>query len=490
MKLKRIHSGGGQGGEWKPTKGPAAERVVFAEVEYKQPGPNESSGEFHVPEVPVQNCDFAVAGFTNELDPDQGVVALAVYIVHKPSVKAIHAYLDNIERGANEGTNADQICDDYLCISGEILAIDTEFKNDAPKFEHLQIRRDYSLEEFKTSLEGQLQFNSHFIHEANDTEVRIASIGDADGQMLYVRCGPTATPSDRLGASILDVLIDMKLFSELNCHRCNDQSAIQVKVEVELFPVLSSAEEGSVSSSEMPADAKEPSVQISDEIHPPQRKVAERLYTRAVHLLGGKSKFNKFKSMKFIILTPVFSTLVNQTANRVVKHNLCAKEERNEHVCAYSNNNREHFEAFKDFAIKNPECLCVMTADDCHWGVVRNTPDYFGAHDRFVNDSELLALENVLVVLISATPYNVMTCKSRIPEKHVVINGSEIEAARKGDANSEELHVVKWFAPEEMPDGKQPVTLYRRLEQYLQTVASDGEGRMLCHQCVRPCLSY
>ena len=112
MKLKRIHSGGGQGREWKPTKGPAAESVVFAEVEYKQPGPNELSGEFHVPEVPVQNCDFAVAGFKNELDSDQGVVALAVCIVHKPSVKAIHAYLDSIERGANEVTEFDQIYND------------------------------------------------------------------------------------------------------------------------------------------------------------------------------------------------------------------------------------------------------------------------------------------------------------------------------------------------------------------------------------------
>jgi hypothetical protein len=71
--------------------------------------------------------------------------------------------------------------------------------------------------------------------------------------------------------------------------------------EVELGSVSSPAEEGSASSFEMTAYAKEPYVQISDAIHPPHRMVAERRYTHAVHLLGDKSKFNKFKSMKFII---------------------------------------------------------------------------------------------------------------------------------------------------------------------------------------------
>lgn len=60
-------------------------------------------------------------------------------------------------------------------------------------------------------------------------------------------------------------------------------------------------------------------------------------------------------------------------------------------------------------AIGHPDQLFVLIADEAHWGIKAGS-----AHDCFVNSPKLTKLANVLVLLVSATPANLLTFKSRI----------------------------------------------------------------------------
>ena len=93
-----------------------------------------------------------------------------------------------------------------------------------------------------------------------------------------------------------------------------------------------------------------------------------------------------------------------------------------------------------------PAVLYVMIADECHWG-----PTFGGAHSRYINDKELMLAPNLLLLLVSATPYNVLTCNSRV-------NQQPDEA---GAGN-----VVRWFQ-----SGEKAETEYRSMDFYLDTVA-------------------
>ena len=95
------------------------------------------------------------------------------------------------------------------------------------------------------------------------------------------------------------------------------------------------------------------------------------------------------------------------------------------------------FDAFKRGALMQleeirkgkPGMLFVLIADECHWG-----PTTGGQHDKFVNDPELVEAANVLILLVSATPYNVLTCKSRLNQ-----------TCDEGNIGSDRGNVVRWF---------------------------------------------
>ena len=86
-----------------------------------------------------------------------------------------------------------------------------------------------------------------------------------------------------------------------------------------------------------------------------------------------------------------------------------------------------------------------MVADECHWGPVKGSQ-----HDKFVNDPDLCSAPNFLLLLVSATPYNVLTCNSRIDQRPTNNN------------------VVKWFKP-----GEEAESEYRSMRFYIDTIAFD-----------------
>ena len=471
--------------EWKPSfvMNVKDKRVLFAEVEYNPPRSNESTGEINIPDLPlVDACDFALAGVFSKDQCGEGkkIIALAVYVLNPKANEVISDYFKNMKRNNNEATEIDQIQSDYFCVSVEMSSTDNAI--DKRSFSHYHFRGDSSLEEFKSSLEGQLQVDLDFFDD-HRADVRIKGIACKSGPLLYPHTDPKINSSD----CAMSDLLSSKKVAFITGDPCQ-LGALDLIVEIEPIQV---SEVSPITPDDLPTDRSE---MLPDKVHLPQRIVAQRLYARAVRMLGGEERFAKFKELSFIILTPVFSTLVTQTANRVVKMNLCSEAEKGRYVFPYSGNHRESFEAFKAYAMGNPHVLCVAVADECHWGIIRHDHDQscFGAHDKFINDPELCKRKNYLVLLVSASPYNVLTCNSRIPEKYVVADGGDFQDCDKADKDSEELHVVKWFSPQEMRDGQEPVTQYRRLEHYLQTVSSlnPHESRMLCHQYVRACRSF
>lgn len=86
--------------------------------------------------------------------------------------------------------------------------------------------------------------------------------------------------------------------------------------------------------------------------------------------------------------------------------------------------------SFREEVLKCPKRLFITIADECHWG-----PKAFQAYDKMVNDyaegqaagssgsvqDGLLQQENYFVLLVSATPYNVISRASLIPEEYMVI---------------------------------------------------------------------
>lgn len=54
-----------------------------------------------------------------------------------------------------------------------------------------------------------------------------------------------------------------------------------------------------------------------------------------------------------------------------------------------------------------------MIADECHWGITKG-----GGNDMIVNDRELCSKENFFILLVSATPQNLLTYNSRFLSCH------------------------------------------------------------------------
>jgi len=170
-----------------------------------------------------------------------------------------------------------------------------------------------------------------------------------------------------------------------------------------------------------------------------QKKVAKRLFNRVKYVLSQSRRLESFDNLCWIILVPNFTSLRDQTLERLTgnpkKNQLGftellwpAEENGGEipwtsYVMEYTNANQGKFCKFKDYVLteKNKNTLFVIVADESHWGYVQP-----GAHDNFVNDAQLLEKDNLIVVQVSATPYNNLTMDSRVPWKYIsgVVDGN------------------------------------------------------------------
>eukprot|EP00953_Heterococcus_sp_UTEX-ZZ885_P011364 6577-Heterococcus_DN1.PRE.6 len=205
---------------------------------------------------------------------------------------------------------------------------------------------------------------------------------------------------------------------------------------------------------QMPAieDADEPDPAVNAvHTYPEQERVAQALLDKTRQVLasvsGDRKNIEDYKSLDFLVFVPAFSTLKQQTIARVQAQGLNSQSSENadEQGLMYKNSSAKAFKRFKKKAESNKDVLFVIIADECHWG-----PTLQGAHDTFINDQQLCSCPNVVVLLVSATPYNCLTKCSRVKQSDTT-----------ADSN-----VVKWFEHESM----RGVSLYRSLQYYFSTI--------------------
>ncbi|KAL3904301.1 MAG: hypothetical protein SGPRY_011340 [Prymnesium sp.] len=170
----------------------------------------------------------------------------------------------------------------------------------------------------------------------------------------------------------------------------------------------------------------------AEEVKPPsleQARVAEALLRRTKRMLG-EPAFKAFKEVQFLICVPAFTTLQAQTAYRVRKAGLLDRERNEDEYSKVVMNTAGAtgnliFTAFKLRAQREPETLFIIIADECHYAPTRG-----GAQDKYINDELMLKKLNVVVLLISATPFNCLTKTSRIvdPDVSKACNALELES--------------------------------------------------------------
>lgn len=64
----------------------------------------------------------------------------------------------------------------------------------------------------------------------------------------------------------------------------------------------------------------------------------------------------------------------------------------------------------------NKECAYLIIVDEAHWG-----PRAKGMLDARINNNILLKADNVFTLLITATPYNVVTTALQNHKDHIII---------------------------------------------------------------------
>lgn len=188
-------------------------------------------------------------------------------------------------------------------------------------------------------------------------------------------------------------------------------------------------------------------------------------------------EFATFKDFDFQIYTARSNMLETQTRMRLChRQSGCFKPEvyndprklgslANERVIKYvaSKFGDKHLAELKKKAENNKDTLFLIVADEAHWGITNsNSLNTVGSNDRFINVWDDEKYSNVIVLLVSATPWNLLTANSRIPETFIAMHkqSGEIVAVNEGQLHhlldqsgkdvtndvgpKKELHVIQW----------------------------------------------
>ena len=178
-----------------------------------------------------------------------------------------------------------------------------------------------------------------------------------------------------------------------------------------------------------------------------------------------------FDDVDFVVFTARYRMLSDQTEKRIrhpdagvlPKEELEANEESDvrKRIFMYllSKETEMHFDQLKQSVQQNPRTLFVIIADECHWGITRDKEGKTAAHNLYINGwCKENSPSNVLVVQISATPFNLLTGNSRLPKVQCVISDENTTSCSAGDllvletgieevkqiSKKVELHVVHW----------------------------------------------
>ena len=184
-----------------------------------------------------------------------------------------------------------------------------------------------------------------------------------------------------------------------------------------------------------------------------------------------------FDDIDFTVYTARYRMLSDQTEQRICHPDagVLSEEELTSHkggngkkrmfMYGHGEDADKHFAQLKKEVLEKLKTLFIIIADECHWGITKDKDQKSSAHNLFINKWCEESPRNVVVVQISATPFNLLTQDSRIPEVRCLALHDKFTTTRKtyeaGDLLVEEtepeiedrikettkeveLHVVFW----------------------------------------------
>jgi hypothetical protein len=167
-------------------------------------------------------------------------------------------------------------------------------------------------------------------------------------------------------------------------------------------------------------------------IYDKQCEVATRLFGKIKTKIGEDAN-KRFTAFEVFVLVPNLNSLYRQTVSRL-KSFIKQVQERIDPISrkkatflagqnvagrvfksSTGQENLTIFEAMKNAIEKRKNTLFLLIHDEAHYEATKG-----GAVDKFINSPDVLESDNVVTLLVSATPYNLVSNDSRIPEDNVV----------------------------------------------------------------------
>ena len=163
-----------------------------------------------------------------------------------------------------------------------------------------------------------------------------------------------------------------------------------------------------------------------------------------------------FDDVEFAVYTARYRMLSDQTEKRIChpdagvlsKQDLKSRKECNgkKRMFMYvrSAETDMHFEQLRKDVQEKPRTLFIIIADECHWGITKDKDQKPSAHNLFINEwCKENSPRNAVVVQISATPFNLLTQNSRLPEVRCLILYESISTARNNHYEAGDLLVLE-----------------------------------------------
>ncbi|XP_022807899.1 uncharacterized protein LOC111344893 isoform X2 [Stylophora pistillata] len=205
----------------------------------------------------------------------------------------------------------------------------------------------------------------------------------------------------------------------------------------------------------------------------------KRIDTIMSHYHGISRLREVFNDIEFVVYTARYRMLSDQTEKRICHPDagVLSKEElesrkrdrdgkKRMFMYVRSIETDTHFDELKRDVQEKPQTMFVIVADECHWGITRDKERKCSAHNRFINEwCKKNPPKNVIVVQISATPFNLLTQNSRLPVVSCVLlrdsdsttqneytagdlvvqtQDSTLEEHVENTSKELELHVIHW----------------------------------------------
>ena len=164
---------------------------------------------------------------------------------------------------------------------------------------------------------------------------------------------------------------------------------------------------------------------------------------------------DEFDDIDFTVYTARFRMLSDQTEQRIchpdagvlseeelILHKKPTNGKKKMFMYGHGEDAHKHFKKLEKEVEEKLKTLFIIVADECHWGITKDKAQKPSAHNLFINKWCEKSPKNVVVVQISATPFNLLTQDSRLPEvRCLVLHDKDTIAGKTYEAG--DLLVVK-----------------------------------------------